>query len=142
MVEWKKFIISGVGGFLAAFLWYFVIGLLFSSSEIGWLFYVFFIGFSYFLYKRTSRPRHAAGWASVILSLGSFALPITLLIWGAGKVVEAGNQGAAYQAGAGIGAAIVSGIGFVLGLFFGVAFAVVAYFLLKNEGSKKKEEKK
>ena len=140
MVEKKKLVVSIFGGLLAAFVWYMVIGLLFSSSDIGWLFFVLFIGFTYFLYKRTTRPRHAAGWSSVILALGSFAFPVTVLIWGANQVADAGNQGAAYQLGAGIGATIVSGIGFVFGLFFGVAFAVVAYFLLKTE--KSKEEKK
>ncbi len=142
MVEWKKFIVAGIGGLLAAFLWYMIISLAFSTAEMGWLFFVLLIGFGYFLYKRTSRSRHTAGWASVLLSIGSFGIPISTLLWGAGKVVEAGEQGAAYQAGAGIGVTIISGIGFVFGFFFGLVFAIVAYFLLKSEGKAKKEGKK
>jgi preprotein translocase subunit YajC len=142
MVEWKKFIVAGIGGLLAAFLWYMIIALAFSTAEIGWLFFVLLIGMGYFLYKRTTRARHAAGWASVLLSIGSFGIPLSTLLWGAGKVAEAGEQGAAYQAGAGIGATIISGVGFFFGFFFGIVFAIVAYFLLKSEGKEKKEGKK
>ncbi len=110
-------------------------------SNVAILFWVLFVGFSYFIYKRTDRARHAAGWSSVLLSLGSFGLPVATIFYSARAAAEAGKEGAAEALGAGIGATILSGIGFALGLFFGIAFAIAAYFLLKSEKTKEAKKK-
>jgi hypothetical protein len=142
--QWKKLLISIAGGFLAALLLYLVIALALKNHGIGWLFFILLILISYLLYKRTSRAKHAAGWACVLLAIGSFAFPIATLFYSASLVAEAGNgessEAIAQQVGTGIGAMIITGIGAIVGLFFGIIFVVLAYFLLKD--SKKKEEKK
>ncbi len=140
MVEWKKFVVAGIGGLIGALLWYIFIEALIPPN-VSFLFWIFFVGFSYFLYKRTDRARHTAGWSCVLISLGNFALPIATLIYSARSAAEVGKEGAAQALGAGIGATILSGIGFAIGLFFGVAFAIAAYFLLKSEKSKKETKK-
>ena len=134
----NKFVVSVVGGVLAAFVWYMVIALLFSAgadstSNLGFLFWILVVIVSYLLYKRTTRAKHAAGWACVLLSTGSFAIPLSVFIWSARYTAGVASEGGTAAAiGAGLGGAMVLGIGVVLGLFLGLIFAVAAYFLLKK----------
>lgn len=133
-MELKKATIASVGGGAAAFLWYMVIAAALSSTkaDLVGVFIIFLLAFPYFLYTRTKRAKHTAGWACVLLSLGSFAIPVSALLLSAFVASQSADQSGAAALGAGIAGTIVTGIGIVVGGFFGIAFAVAAYFLLKN----------
>ena len=115
----RKFGAGLIGGLLAGFLGYFLISTMTSEPQM-WAFWLGWVVFGLIFTRR--------GWSAVWsnLSIMSFLLPVSVFIFGAATTTNYTDD--AEQAGAALGTFFATGIAGFAGFFFGIMFALLAFF--------------
>ncbi len=113
-----------IGGLLAGFLGYFLISIMASEPQI-WAFWLGWIVFGLIFIRR--------GWPAVWsnLSIMSFLLPVSVFIFGAATTTNYTDD--AEQAGAALGTFFATGVAGFAGFFFGIMFALLAFFVRSSK---------
>jgi hypothetical protein len=108
-----------IGGFLAGFVGYMLISMMAATPQM-WALWIGWVVFG-FIFLRS-------GWPTVWFSLSvlSFLMPVAVLVFGASTSVTYTSD--AERAGAAVGTALATGTAGVVGFFFGIMFAIMAFF--------------
>ena len=105
-----------------------------EESVIMWTFVVSWVAFGYWFYYKTDSIKRMGYRTLIILAIMSFIFPLTILIAGGKASINETNPFA--MAGGIIGTGIAFIFFAVVGILFGLAFSISAFFLgrsLNNE---------
>lgn len=92
--------------------------------------FIGFLGVTYLLYN-SENIKKLIGKGFIILALEFFALPVVMLIFTIGSATL-GTKSTLGAIGSVIGGGIVTLIAAVIGLFLGIIFLIIGYFMLKH----------
>ena len=144
-------ILSGlVMGLIAAVLGSVLLGLLVGGGPEGVTagFWGMGLGFALVLTLAVTAKRAKRAWGRgfLVCALMSFALPLAGLVFSGivgTKVIEQADPETGARAGAAIGAGLggmmVTGTLAFMGFFAGLIFAILAFFLLRNDSTRRNE---